>query len=195
MTTAQPTVETDPLSKTIRWRNVRGFVISLFIIALFFITMKFLHIELNGTASMPIGMYQRIMGPVQRGSLVSVCLPKAIATEGVQKKYLTQGGCPGNSIAVLKQVIAIPGDTISVMNKGMRVAKKFYPAPIKLTDHEGQSIKRFIPNGIYHATSGYWLYGSGDVEHSWDSRYYGSVNATNVQGVYRPLLTFSHLST
>lgn len=195
MDTTQTIAKTAPLSKKTPWKNVRGFVIALFLIALFFITMKFFHIEFNATASMPIGFYQSVSEPVHAGSLVSVCLPASITKEGVQRGYLTHGPCPGNGIAVLKQVIALPGNQVEVSNTGIQVGEHFYPAPIKAVDHSGQAVKRFIHNGIYPETTGYWLYGSGDYQYSWDSRYYGPVPAANIQGVYRPLLTFSHLST
>lgn len=139
---------------------------------------------------MPIGFYERVDAPVHVGSLVAVCLPKAVAAVGVKQGYLVNGPCPANAIAVLKEVIALPGDTVHVDQKSMTVGLQTYAAPVETHDHLGRPVKRFIDNGIYHVKNTLWLYGENDTVHSWDSRYYGGIPLKNVQGVYTPVLTF-----
>ncbi len=152
--------------------------------------MKGFHIEFNGTASMPIGFYREVHAPMRVGNLVSVCLPMAVAKEGVERGYLSTGYCRGHAIAVLKKVIALPGDTVTVTTKGMQVGSHFYDAPVESRDHNGKRVKRFISNGTYHKTPDVWLYGSNDFLQSWDSRYYGGVSLDAIQGQYKPFLTF-----
>jgi conjugative transfer signal peptidase TraF len=142
---------------------------------------------------MPIGFYQRVVSTqIKRGDLVSVCLPKQIAVIALQRGYLRAGSCPSKVIPVLKQVVAIPGDTVILTNSSITVNGINYAAPFMSTDHNKKPMQKFISNGLYPPSHGYWLYGSNDAVKSWDSRYYGSVNRSAILAVYKPLLTFPH---
>ena len=140
---------------------------------------------------MPLGFYQRIdTSKIKQGDLVSVCLPKQIAAIALQRGYLRSGSCPSQVIPVLKQVIAIPGDTVTLTDSNIIVNGFKYLAPFMPMDHNKQPLQKFIPNGIYRSSGGYWIYGANDAVNSWDSRYYGAVNRAAIIGVYKPLLTF-----
>lgn len=188
--TEQQIETNNPKSKETPWRKLRWYVMALVLIGILFSLMKLFNVELNLTSSMPVGFYRKINTSIHVGSLAEVCLPRKIASEGLAKGYLVKGDCPGGAIAVLKEVIAIPGQTINVSNKGMRVGWLSYPAPVEAVDHQNRPVKRFIKNGTFKNTKLYWLYGAGDFVHSWDSRYYGGVSANHIKGVYKPVLTF-----
>lgn len=139
---------------------------------------------------MLIGFYRKT-GTVEfhQGDIIAVCLPRVIAEYGLAQGYLQHGHCSAESIAVLKQVIALPGDTIQLTNQAIVVNGVRYFFPYQAYDRLGRRMDKFVANGIYKSI-GYWLYGSHDVTHSWDSRYYGPVARENIIGVYKPLLTF-----
>ncbi len=58
-------------------------------------------------------------------------------------------------------------------------------------DHNKKPLQKFIRNGLYQHTDGYWIYGANDPIRSWDSRYYGAVDREAIIGVYKSLLTLT----
>lgn len=152
---------------------------------------KVFHVKLNDTPSMPIGFYRRIDNlPVRRYDRVSACLPKPVAIEALQRGYLYKGPCPGGALPVLKEVIALPGDSVELTDNAIIVNGKTYPAPYASHDRQGLPNQKFVQNGIYSPTHVYWLYGAHTPIKSWDSRYYGGVQKSAIRGIYKPLLTF-----
>lgn len=165
-------------------------LIALNVLSLMAVIMKAAHCEINDTDSMPMGIYRRVdTRTIHRGEIVAVCLPKPIAVEGLRKRYLVKGMCPGGAIAVLKEVIAVPGDTVNVTKQFLIVNGQQYFAPQAKTDEFGHPVRQFIADGVKQNTKTYWLLGSNDSIHSWDSRYYGGVNRRNIIGVYKPVFT------
>ncbi|MES2142730.1 MAG: signal peptidase I [Pseudomonadota bacterium] len=115
---------------------------------------------------------------------------KKIAAVALQRGYLRVGSCPSKVIPVLKQVIAIPGDTVTLTDSNIIVNGFKYLAPFMPMDHNKQPLQKFIANGSYQPSGGYWIYGANDPQNSWDSRYYGAVSRTAIIGVYKSFLTF-----
>ena len=146
-------------------------------IALLLVTCCFIfNIHVNLTPSMPVGFYREMPGfPIKRGDIVEACLPVPLERFGLSRGYLTRGNCPGGSAPVLKKVIGIPGDIVVQYRDRVCIHGQYYIAPVKSVDHLGR-VLRHIPLGVPIALNqGYWLYGAGDPEDSWDSRYFGSV--------------------
>ncbi len=167
-----------------------GVVASFFPLALLF----FIHesYKFNMTASMPLGLYKRASHAVlERGSIVAFCLPKTVAREGFDRGYIHSGICPGHTQMLLKEVIALPGDTIILTSHDTVVlGHGDYLSPKKLMDHNHYPVTQFIHTGIFRAIHGYWMYGFNDPIHSWDSRYYGAIVAPQLRGVYHLVLSF-----
>ena len=148
-------------------------------------------VRVNLTGSMPIGIYVPSQDQTyHRNDWVAVCLPKLLSTQGLQNGYLMAGNCQDtNAMPVLKQLIALPGDTVEVTPTSIIVNEKSYPAKIQTQDHRGHLIKIQSKLGVKTIINNYWLYGSAS-DRSWDSRYYGGVERTNIIGIYRPFLVF-----
>jgi type IV secretory pathway protease TraF len=64
--------------------------------------------------SMPAGIYKRTKQKPDRGSLAITCLTPEIAAYGLQRGYLNKGRCPTGIEPVMKIVMAMEGDTISI---------------------------------------------------------------------------------
>lgn len=154
----------------------------------------FLHdIKLNLTDSMPIGFYQKITKrTIERGDLVSTCLPKSVAEVGLERGYLSHGGCPGGAIPVLKKVIALPGDKVVWNQQIVMVNGQSYFSPEQTRDHFGDSVIHWIPQSGEMIARGYWLYGANDPKESWDSRYFGAVKQGAIRGIYWPFWVFKN---
>jgi conjugative transfer signal peptidase TraF len=153
-------------------------------------------IRINLTSSMPVGIYQEDNSRIAVGSIVSVCLPQDIAKEGLQKGYLAHTGfCDDNSEPVIKEIVGLPTSKINITSKYIEatdqqghIAKYFAPHHnMSMSDHP---VKSFIKLGN-QISKGYWLYGVGNKEFSWDSRYFGAVQKNNIISVMKPLWIWS----
>ena len=113
------------LNKRISW-----VIITLLFISIIAAILKSAGIQLNITHSMPIGFYRATSSAIpHRGDIVAVCLPKAIAQEGLHQGYLTKGKCSSGAIPVVKEVIAVPHDTVELIREGFIVNGRFYQVP------------------------------------------------------------------
>ena len=140
---------------------------------------------------MPMGLYHRVqVNKLKHGDIAAVCLPSRISQVGRQRGYLLRGHCADHSIPVLKEIIALPNDTVLVTKKFMIVNDHYYFAPQAQFDHQHHRIQQFINNAWHPLIHTIWLYGANDPAHSWDSRYFGGVPKPSIIGVYQPLLTF-----
>jgi len=172
------------LKQNWRWALAVLVVITLLVL------MDIFHMRFNFTPSMPIGFYYQVANPekLQRGQTVEVCLPKVIGEEGLQRGYLNKGYCEGGFEPVIKELIAIPGDTVQIPQEGILVNQIFYYAPFIKFDMHGNAMSSYPVKQIKN-TNQYWLYGANDPEYSWDSRFYGGVDRANIQGAIWPFIT------
>src|SRR5512135_1044615 len=137
--------------------------------------------RLNLSPSMPRGIWRVIAGPAaayQRGQVVAVCPP-------VNAPFLPRGSCPLGMQPLLKQLVALPGDVVTVTPAGVRVNDGSllpHSAPLSHASN-GQPLPQQV--GTWRLT-GYWLYGA-DSPRSFDSRYFGAVPVTSLQGVATPV--------
>lgn len=147
--------------------------------------------RINLTGSMPVGIYKLSRDQsLHHDDLIAVCLPKSLAQHGLKNGYLMSGGCgDSNTMPVLKQLIAMPGDIVEVGLKSILVNVKTYPAKIQTHDGLGHPLKIHSQLGVKMMVNNYWIYGSAS-ERSWDSRYYGGVERSDIIGVYKPFLVF-----
>ena len=156
-----------------------------------------LGIRINVTSSMPKGIYYADNKDITIGSVVSVCLPKKIALEGLKKGYLAQtGSCDSSAEPVIKEVIGLPNDSVTINSKYIEVTNNKgqttkYFAPHYEMSISNKPVKSFITLGKQES-KGYWLYGVGDKDLSWDSRYFGSVQKNNILSVMKPLWIWSN---
>jgi conjugative transfer signal peptidase TraF len=144
---------------------------------------------LNLSGSAPRGLYRAVPGIPTRGALVVTCLPSDVGSFGRLRGYLGSGDCPGDAQPVLKRVVAVAGDTVSI--DGLGVAVNGTPVtsrPIHEHDHAGRPLPH-RPFGLHRVAEGdLWVLGV-SLAPSWDSRYFGSVPVSGVRGIARPVLT------
>jgi conjugative transfer signal peptidase TraF len=139
------------------------------------------------TPSVPKGLWWVHRGSVERFGFVNTCLPLTLAAYGRQKGYLDEGSCPGRAAPVMKMVIAMPGDRVSVSDKGIAVNGHLIADSLpQAKDHWGHPVRSTVPIGDSTvAAHQYWLLGMNI--RSWDSRYYGPVSQTGFLGIGTPV--------
>jgi conjugative transfer signal peptidase TraF len=137
----------------------------------------------NNSPSMPEGLYRTVAfhGPTYRGKAVTVCPGKAVAALGLARGYIDPGACPGGVTALLKPVVAVPGDTVTIDASGIAVNGQLLPHSTPL-DHDGANRPlQAMTFGIYQVgPDEVWLVSSHDPR-SWDSRYWGPVPIATIR--------------
>lgn len=142
-------------------------------------------IAINVTPSMPMGIYRIEDGEVHRGDTVAFCLTEPHKTIGLDRGYLAKGRACQGADPLIKQVIAIPGDTVQLTNPLIRVNGVIYGYRTLYADSLYRPLAVY-PRGNYAPSQGYWLVGTHSVQ-SWDSRYYGAINRSQMLYKLKPL--------
>jgi conjugative transfer signal peptidase TraF len=146
-------------------------------------------VRLNTTGSIPPGFYKISRGPVTRGNMVLACLPSEVAAFARARDYVPSGSCADGSAPVGKIVAAMAGDTVDVSSHGVAVNGALVPnsAPLRY-DTEGRLLPAMRLSRHVVGASEVWLVSSYSSR-SFDSRYFGGIDASRVITRIRPLLT------
>lgn len=150
------------------------------------------HLRINTTPSMPLGLWG-VVSPayaLPRGTAVLACLPGQAAIFASVRGYIAHGDCPGDVEVVLKRIVAVAGDVVTVSEGGLAVNGVALPgtAPRK-HDTAGRDMPA-VPAGTYAVEPGtVWL--STSQTRSYDSRYFGAVPLVSVHGRAFPIITGS----
>src|SRR5260221_820231 len=80
----------------------------------------FLPWRYNDSASLPIGYYWKgDKEQAVKGSLVSFCLPRAVAVQAKERGYIGFGWCPGWTQMLVKPIAATEGDVVEGTPEGV----------------------------------------------------------------------------
>lgn len=146
--------------------------------------------RLNTTASMPLGLWKQ-GDTVHRGAYATACIDHQTPTAAMafERNYLPEGECPSGYAPLLKQIVAMPGDTVTLTDDAVIVNGK--PIPNTRTnrhDSKGRPMQ-FIERGTYTVAQGeYWLIAN-QHPNSYDSRYFGPVRASAILSTMLPVVT------
>jgi conjugative transfer signal peptidase TraF len=149
-----------------------------------------LDLRLNATDSAPLGLYRAAHPPrLERGELVVVCLPAQVAALGRERHYLRAGRCPDASEPLLKQVAAVPGDSVRLSANGLAVNGRSLPGTeVRTQDRAGRPLAAALLGEARVGAGELWVLGL-RPEVSWDSRYFGPVSVESVEASAVPILT------
>ncbi len=135
----------------------------------------------NATASVPEGLYLlRPLAAVSRGDLVVSRLPKGAETLAAERHYLPR------TVPLIKPVAALQGQT--VCREGLRVTIDGREAAVALAaDH----LRRPLPvwTGCLRLSAGQVFLLNPAVGDSFDSRYFGPVDASKTLAQALPIYT------
>ncbi|RZJ44933.1 MAG: S26 family signal peptidase [Brevundimonas sp.] len=133
----------------------------------------------NESRSLPRGLYLRAPGATpRRGAVVAVPQP------GPARAYLGGLGVPAD-LPLIKRVAAVGGDTVCREGGVVRVQTR--RATVMVRDRRGDMLpvwmdcRRLEPGELFLL---------GDTPGSFDSRYFGPVRVSDVDGVFREFLTW-----
>jgi len=150
----------------------------------------FVGLRLNLTGSLPVGLYLESRATPVRGAIVLACLPPEVAAFARERAYVPRGGtCPGGVLRVGKPILAIAGDTVSVTPTGLLVNGAPVPNSQPLAaDRRGRLLPRLAVGRYVVGPGELWVLSSYS-RLSFDSRYFGAIQASQVRARLRRLWT------
>ena len=173
-------------SISMKMRRLRIFWLCVFVgvIVLMVYAIAAIDLHFNFTPSMPLGIYRLTPlsnSGVQRGMYVALCAPPVAAELGRRRGYVAAGRCPTATEPLLKIVVGVAGDSVTVSANGVAVNGCLLPHSRALSrDAAGRRLLPW-PEGHFQLQRGeLWLYASND--RSWDSRYWGPTPVKEVLG-------------
>jgi len=149
--------------------------------------------RINLTGSLPLGFYRIAPASIERGTLVSACpdLSNPAIQVARERGYLLSGWftCKGGVAPLLKYVLALPGDSVEVAQKGILVNGQEIANSARLaSDSAGRPLPPPPASGevlVGHV----WLF-SDYTSESFDSRYFGPVMCSDIVSKTVSLLVF-----
>jgi conjugative transfer signal peptidase TraF len=147
-------------------------------------------IRLNTTPSIPVGVYRLTNEPLVKGAYVLFCPPPAAVFDLAKARgYLGAGYCPGGYGQLMKKVLAVQDDVVVIGTDGVRVNGQLLPlsAPIK-ADGAGRPLPDYKASRVLGSTE--VLVMSDSNSGSFDGRYFGPIQRSQIQGVIRPIFTW-----
>jgi conjugative transfer signal peptidase TraF len=147
--------------------------------------------RINITKSIPVGLYWSSSAPVEKGAYVLFCPPPAgVFNAAKERGYIAAGFCPGDYGYMMKRVLAAKDDAISIADDGVRVNDELLPLSTpRKADLAGRPLPRF-PADHYTLGASEVLLMSDVSATSFDGRYFGPVNRSQIQTVIRPVFTW-----
>ncbi|EOS1694668.1 conjugative transfer signal peptidase TraF [Escherichia coli] len=147
--------------------------------------------KVNTTKSIPVGLYWKSNASVEKGAYVMFCPPQVgVFSDAKERGYIAGGFCPGDYGYMMKRVLAAKGDEVAITDAGVRVNGELLPhsALIK-ADPSGRPLPRYQSDSYTLGTAEVLL--MSDVsDTSFDGRYFGPVNRSQIITVIRPVLTW-----
>lgn len=148
-------------------------------------------IRVNTTRSIPVGIYQITDAPIEKGAYVLFC-PPDIGVFAIAKKrgYITGGFCPGNYGYMMKKILAAKNDVVKVTNDGVYVDGSLLEhSKVIEADPSGRKLPRYQFSS-YVLGSSELLLMSDITDTSFDGRYFGPINHSQIKSVIRPIFTW-----
>jgi len=169
-------------------------ILMVFFICLYFFIYGDFRLIINPTVSMPRGLYllkQEKNRTYKIGDIVSLCIPNLDTVNRYKAAgYLKPGQCPGNVSGELKPILAAFNDLVVVSDRGISVNGKLLRNSIVYdTDSQGNTIEHLPLKWSKYLVQDEYFVLANRVGRSLDSRYYGTINMSDINGLIIPLLT------
>jgi len=135
----------------------------------------------NASASAPVGLYRVIhQRDVARGDLVLAIPNHSVAIFAAQRGYLPMG------IPLVKRVVAVEGDTVCARGNGIFV-NRIRLATRLPADNKGRTLPSWTGCQMLGGNDAFLLMAG--VPDSFDGRYFGTTNTSNIAGRLVPIWT------
>ncbi len=146
--------------------------------------------RVNYTKSFPIGVYWTVEGEIKKGDLVLFCPPKTdVFIEAKKRQYITSGFCESGFGELMKKVVAVSGDTISINHSTVTVNNNELPnsANIGIDKFQRPMPDLLLQNYTLKDQEIFLM--SDYNKESFDGRYFGVVDRTYISTAVMPIWT------
>ncbi len=160
-------------------------------LTVFAVSASLAGIRINTTGSYPRGIYWMTNDPITKGSLVIFCpTDSAVFHMAKERGYINAGFCPGSTGYMIKKILATNHDRVEMTTAGVFVNGRLLPnsKPMDM-DLEGQPLSPIRVN-ITALDEHSVLLMSDYSPKSFDGRYFGLIEESQIIGVVRPILTW-----
>lgn len=146
--------------------------------------------RINTSKSIPVGLYWMTERHIEKGEYVLLCPPpNNVFDEAKKRGYFGAGFCPGDYEYLMKKILAAKKDKVSISDDGVRVNGELLPFSTPLSaDKQGRPLP--VLRGGYRLGDSDLLLMTDVSPISFDSRYFGIVNRSQIKGVIRPVFTW-----
>jgi len=155
------------------------------------VLMRMTNTHYNATPSLPLGFYQQIDKPIGQGTYVAFCPAKRDVFDiALERNYISTGDCLSGYRPLLKRVLAISGDMVSIDKRGVFINEQHVTnsAQIK-NDADGNALPAYRLD--QHTLSDQEFLLMSDINpKSFDARYFGLAKRNEITAVVRPILTW-----
>lgn len=147
--------------------------------------------RINTTRSIPVGLYWTSKKLVEKGDYVFFCPPKkGIFDMAKERGYISAGFCPGDYGYMMKRVLAAEDDVVAVADEGVRVNGNLLPlSAVRKVDKGGRPLAGYQPTN-YRLRNSEVLLMSDVSSLSFDGRYFGPINRSQIKTVINPVITW-----
>jgi len=147
--------------------------------------------RVNTTRSIPLGLYWLSERPIGRSEYVLLCPPQiGVMAEAKRRGYLAAGFCPGDYGYMMKKVLAAESDTVAITDDGVFINGVLQPHSIpRSRDAMGRSMPRYQHREFVVGQQEVLLLSDISAT-SFDGRYFGPVNRSQIQSVIEPIFTW-----
>ncbi|WP_073020911.1 conjugative transfer signal peptidase TraF [Halodesulfovibrio aestuarii] len=147
--------------------------------------------RLNLTRSEPLGLYKIVSEAPSRGDLASFCFSPENEYKDLtaDRNYLgTSLLCPSGQKPLLKEVVGVDGDSLTVKFSSMKVNDTIFILTSRAHDSNGRKLPHELRSGTIPGSKALLL--STHHKNSFDSRYFGLVDVMALRKVI-PVFTFN----
>ncbi|MGL5291357.1 MAG: conjugative transfer signal peptidase TraF [Vibrionaceae bacterium] len=148
-------------------------------------------VRINTSKSIPVGLYWVTDTPLEKGAYVLFCPPETeIFAIAKKRNYIAGGFCSGDYGYMMKKILAVKNDLVTVADDGVFVNKKRLPhsQPIQY-DAAGRKLPNYRLNR-YSLKGSELLLMSDSSDSSFDGRYFGPIERSQVKGVIHLLVAW-----
>lgn len=175
--------------------KVAGYGILFLAIFFFCVALwtRFNPIFINTSQSLPLGIYVKSNEPIEKGAYVAFCPPDSdVFTMAIERGFIdanngiNNGRCDSGYGLMLKQVVAVEGDLLSIDREGVIVNDQKIPNTKQL---ETDSFKQVLPALVLENRR---LFGSEVLllanfhPKSFDGRYFGVMDSSMIVTRVKP---------
>ncbi len=147
-------------------------------------------LRINESPSLPVGVWRvsPLRDEVRRDDVVSFCPPDTVVfREAWLRGYLGSGLCVGGYEPLLKPVAAVEGDRLTRKEEGVRINGRLIANSKNIaSDGSGRPLPGAGANDVIVAKGEVWVISSYNPL-SFDSRYFGPVPISKIEGLASPL--------